>query len=138
MIHKAVIILKISKNIRGDGGVYYSQGEIVSMIINNDLRPFYNSREWRKLSKRVIKDGNYECYFCRKRGIVSTAVLTHHFNELKKRPDLAYSTTYVDEHGNTKLNLLPLCYECHEKTHKRGLYAEHKMPEHKFWQEEKW
>lgn len=116
----------------------YTQGEIVSMIIRNDLRPFYNSREWRKLSKRVIKDGNFECCLCRKQGKVSTAVLTHHFNELKNRPDLAYSLTFVDEHGETQKQLLPLCYDCHERIHKRGIYAEIKESDHKFWQEEKW
>lgn len=118
--------------------MFYSQGEIVSMVINNDTRPFYNSREWRKLSKRVIKDGNYECQYCKKAGKVKTAVLTHHFNELKLRPDLAYSRTYVDNNGNIKPQLIPLCYECHEKTHKRGLYAENKESDHGFWQEEKW
>ena len=116
----------------------YTQGEIVSMIIKNDTRPFYNSREWRKLSKRVIKDGNYECYLCRQSGKVSTAVLTHHFNELKLRPDLAYSRTFVDEHGNTRPQLIPLCYDCHEKIHKRGIYEEKPKSEHKFWQEERW
>lgn len=118
--------------------MFYSQGEIVSMVINNDTRPFYNSREWRKLSKRVIKDGNFECFMCRKRGVVSTAVLTHHWNELKKRPDLAYSRTYVDEHGDVKPQLIPLCHDCHEKIHKRGLYAEPQQSGQKFWQEEKW
>lgn len=118
--------------------MFYSQGEIVSMVVNGDTRPFYNSREWRKLSKRVIKNGNYECQLCKKKGKVSTAVLTHHWNELKKRPDLAYSLTYVDERGEIKQQLIPLCFDCHEKLHKRGLYAETQTPEHKFWQEEKW
>lgn len=117
----------------------YTVGEIASMIINNDTRPFYNSREWRKISKKVIREGNYECCLCRKQGKVSTAVLTHHFNELKNRPDLAYSMTYIDEHGETKPQLLPLCHDCHERIHKRGIYsdAEQKEPDG-YWQEEKW
>lgn len=116
----------------------YTQGEIVSMIINEDLKAFYNSREWRKLSKKVIKDGNYECAECRKMGKVTPAVLTHHINELKNRPDLAYSITYTDENGETKLQLIPLCHECHEKVHQRGAFAEDKEKDDHFWQEEKW
>lgn len=118
--------------------MYYTQGEIAAMIVSGDIRPFYNSREWRKLSKSVIKDGNYECQYCKKHGKVSTAILTHHFNELKARPDLAYSRTFVDEHGKSKPQLIPLCYDCHEKAHKRGSYAEIKSQNKGFWQEEKW
>lgn len=117
----------------------YSVGEIAAMVVNNDTSAFYNSREWRKLSKQVIKDGNSECLYCRKKGKVSEAVLTHHFNELKHRPDLAYSRTYVDEKGNTKPQLIPLCFDCHEMIHKRGKYAEFdEAKNNKFWQEEKW
>lgn len=118
--------------------MYYSQGEIVSMVISGDMRAFYNSREWRKLSKSVIKDAKGECLYCRRKGKVTAAVLTHHFNELKKRPDLAYSLTYVDEKGETRPQLIPLCYDCHEKAHKRGIYAEEKEEKKGFWQEEKW
>ena len=117
----------------------YTVGEIAAMVVNNDTSAFYNSREWRKLSKKVIKDGNSECLYCRKKGKVSAAVLTHHFNELKYRPDLAYSLTYVDEKGITRPQLIPLCHDCHEMTHKRGKYAElNEARENKFWQEEKW
>lgn len=116
----------------------YTQGEIVSMVINDDLKAFYNSRGWRKLSKKVIKDGNFECAECRKMGKVTEAVLTHHINELKKRPDLAYSITYTDENGETKLQLIPLCHECHERLHHRGQYAEEKEKDAGFWQEERW
>ena len=117
----------------------YSQAEIVSMVIRNDLKPFYNSREWRRLSKDIIRKGNGECSECRKIGKVSEAILTHHFNELKLRPDLAYSRTYLDEKGNARPNLIPLCHDCHERIHKRGIYAElDKKKENRFWQEERW
>ena len=117
----------------------YTQGEIASMIVEDDMRAFYNDRFWRKISKKVIKNGNYECAECRKLGKVTPAELTHHINELKKRPDLAYSITYTDENGEQKTQLVPLCRDCHERIHKRGIYAEAGEEQKKgFWQEEKW
>lgn len=117
----------------------FTQSDIVSMIIDQDLSDFYNSREWRKLSKKVIRDGNGECLECKKMGKVTEAVLTHHVNELKTRPDLAYSLTYTDEKGETRPQLIPLCHDCHERIHKRGSYFERAgKDDKKFWQEEKW
>lgn len=116
---------------------YYSEGEIASMVIAGDTSAFYNSRGWRKLSHEIIREGHNECLMCRRAGKYSPADLTHHFNELKKRPDLAYSRTFVDETGETRQQLIPLCSDCHERIHKRGKYAE--LNEKKgFWQEEKW
>jgi hypothetical protein len=72
-------------------------------------------------------------------GKATEAVLTHHVNELKKRPDLAYSLTYTDENGEVKPQLIPLCRDCHERIHKRGVYSENDGKTDKgFWQEEKW
>lgn len=116
----------------------YTQGEIAAMIIENDTRDFYNSWEWRKLSKKVIKSGNFECAECKKLGKVTPAVLTHHMNELKDRPDLAYCLTYTDENGEVKPQLVPLCHDCHERIHQRGIYAGESEKETHFWQEEKW
>ena len=115
----------------------YTTAEIISMISAGEIEKFYNSRDWRSLSHDVIADGKNECLYCKQAGKVSRAILTHHFNELKKRPDLAYSRTFVDVDGRTKPNLIPLCNDCHERVHKRGLYAELK-PKNRFFQEEKW
>ena len=117
----------------------FTQSEIASMIIDENLAAFYNSREWRKLSRRVIRNGNGECIECKKMGKVSQAVLTHHVNELKTRPDLAYSLTYTDDKGETRPQLIPHCHDCHERIHQRGAYCEHGgKDEKRFWQEEKW
>ena len=113
--------------------------EITAMAASGDMRDFYNSRAWRNLSHKVIKAGNGECCMCRQLGKVTAATLTHHVNELKARPDLAYSLTYVDEHGMEKPQLIPLCHDCHDKIHERGIYAvPDKAKENKFWQEELW
>jgi 5-methylcytosine-specific restriction protein A len=102
----------------------YTVAEITAMICKNDTSTFYNSWAWRKLSHDVIRENHNECYLCRKHGKVAAATLVHHVNELKLRPDLAYSRKYIDDHGKVQLQLMPLCFECHEKTHKRGAYQE--------------
>ena len=113
----------------------FTVAEIMEMIKADDLTPFYNSRAWRNLSKKVISENHNECCECRRKGKVSAATLTHHFNELKKRPELAYSRFYKDDKGKKHMQLMPLCNECHEKIHKRGLYKEVKE---KFTNEERW
>lgn len=116
----------------------YSASELILLISQGREKEFYNSKQWRKLSKQVIQEGKKECLYCRQQGKIKQAVLTHHFNELKLRPDLAYSRTYTDTDGKEKQNLIPLCYDCHERIHKRGQYQEFKRNENKFWQEERW
>lgn len=114
----------------------YTTAEIAAMIVADNLAPFYNSRAWRRLSHDVILKNNNECYLCRKAGKVIPAEITHHVNELKQRPDLAYSREYIDKEGKVQKNLLPLCWHCHEKIHHRGLYAE--PSKQKFSTPERW
>lgn len=105
------------------------------MILQDDVSEFYNSYAWRKLSKQVIKEHHNECYLCKQNHIIRSAVLVHHFNELKKRPDLAYSRTYIDENGKIRIQLMPLCFDCHESIHHRGTHYESKD---KFTTPERW
>jgi len=79
---------------------------------------FYKSRKWRNLALSVIKEHHGECYICRQNGKYSKAVLVHHVRPLKEFPNLAYSRT--DELGN--IQLMPLCFDCHERLHQRGKY----------------
>ena len=116
----------------------YSTAEIITLISAGQIQKFYTSRQWRALSHEVISEGKNECLYCKQNGRYSRAVLTHHLNELKLRPDLAYSKTFIDSDGKIKQNLIPLCNDCHEKTHKRGAYTEIKNDPKKFWQEERW
>lgn len=101
----------------------FTIAEILEMVRKNDMRKFYNSWDWRKLSHAVIAENHNECYLCQRRGRVTPATITHHVNELKKRPDLAYSRTYTDEHGKVQKQLMPLCWQCHEEIHERGQFA---------------
>lgn len=125
VLNETVVLCYV--NIRGEkvmAAKRFTTAEITAMIVRGDLSSFYNSRAWRHLSHDVIRKHNNECYLCRKIGKVSIAIITHHVQELKKRPDLAYS---ID-------NLIPLCFECHESIHQRGLYAVSK----KFENPERW
>lgn len=103
--------------------MHYTVGEILEMVQKNDLRAFYNHWEWRKLSKQIIEENHNECWLCKQKGRVSRAVLTHHVNPLKNRPDLAYSRTYTDDKGRLQKQLIPLCWLCHERIHERGEFG---------------
>ena len=97
----------------------YTAIQLKQLIRTGDLKDFYNSREWRRLSRSVIKEYHGECYRCRQNKRYTKAVLVHHVKPLRDFPELAYSRTY-----NGSIQLMPLCHDCHEREHKRGIYAE--------------
>jgi len=97
--------------------------QIKYLIAINRLDLFYNDYDWRKLSKEIIADNHNECMMCADNHKVSTAVLVHHVQHLKEHPELAYSRYYIDAKGR-HIQLMPLCHDCHEKIHKRGIYSE--------------
>lgn len=110
--------------------------QIKHMINTDSLHAFYNSRSWRRLSHEIMRTQHNECQACKERGKYSRAVVVHHVNYIRKRPDLAYSRTYVDCEGNEHKQLIALCHDCHEKIHERGAYK--KINKNKFVNEEKW
>lgn len=75
-------------------------------------KKFYNSSLWRVTREKVLKRDNYECVWCREKGLTTTTNLEidHHIIEL--------------EHGTEKdavdlNNLKTLCKSCHNLRHKR-------------------
>lgn len=80
---------------------------------------FYNCAPWKKLKAEVLEEQHYECQECLKLGILTKADTVHHINYLKNRPDLALSKTYIDKDGKKKMNLEAICFDCHNKVHKR-------------------
>lgn len=80
---------------------------------------FYKCDEWRELRAEVLEEAHNECQYCVKKGIYTKAVHVHHVNEVRKRPDLALSKYYRDEHGKMKRNLVALCHNCHDIEHDR-------------------
>lgn len=103
------------------------------MIKSNDMSKFYNDRYWRNLSHTIIAEHNNECYICKQKKKYSRAVIVHHVSHLKKRPDLAYSRTFRDSDGE-HIQLMPLCFDCHEAIHERGIYTKTK----RFTNTERW
>lgn len=107
--------------------------QIRKMIEAGYVFDFYNDRYWRKLSKKIIRENHGECQLCRAEHRLTRATLVHHVLHLKDRPDLAYSRTYTDDTGE-HMQLMPLCHDCHERIHERGIYAKRSG----YINEEKW
>lgn len=114
----------------------YTVQQIKHMINTDSLHTFYNDRSWRRLSHEVMRAQHNECQMCKSYGRYSKADVVHHVNYVRKRPDLAYSVTYIDSEGKERKQLVALCHNCHEKVHERGAYK--KKNKNKFDNEEKW
>jgi 5-methylcytosine-specific restriction endonuclease McrA len=91
--------------------------EIRALIAGGDVSPFYNDRQWRRLSHDVRQEQHNECQYCKARGIYTPARHVHHVRHLRDAPELAYSRFFVDEAGRTQRQLVACCWECHEAQH---------------------
>ena len=111
----------------------YTAEEIRALIQRDELEAFYNSKYWRGLSAEIIKENHGECAMCKAVKKLTPATLVHHVKHLRDYPELAYERTCTDETGE-HIQLMPLCHDCHERAHKRGIYAEPAG----FTNEEKW
>lgn len=109
---------------------------INQLIVEDKLYKFYKSHEWRQLSETVMKENNYECQNCKKRGFHTPARSVHHVQWVRRHPRLALSRTY-EYKGVTYNNLIPLCEDCHNKEHEKGKGLT-KRNENKFMNEERW
>lgn len=83
------------------------------------LYKFYKTDEWKGLRADILAEQHNECELCRARGEYSRASVVHHVIEVKDRPDLALSRTYIDSQGRVCVQLMALCFDCHNKVHKR-------------------
>lgn len=90
---------------------------IERLISEDRIVEFYQTDEWKELRQSVLEDCFYECQECLKRGRYTKADCVHHVNEVRKRPDLALSRYYTDEHGKRQKQLMPLCNACHSIVH---------------------
>lgn len=111
---------------------------IHDLIAQDKLYKFYKSREWLELRDEVLSDSHYECQHCLQRGIYTRAVMVHHVNEVRKRPDMALTKTYIDKAGQEQKNLVPLCFACHEAEHDRFETIRAEQGKEKFSNEERW
>lgn len=119
---------------------------IEQLIEDDELWRFYKTKEWRVLKEKILKENNYECAECKRRGKITrydvkpdgtkTLISTvHHVQFVRKHPELALSRTYWYK-GKQYDNLIPVCKSCHNNLHpeKRKKYDK----ENHFTNEERW
>lgn len=85
------------------------------LIAKNDLSPFYLSKEFRKISKEVLKEQK-ECQICKANHRHGPAEIAHHLFYVKKYPELALSI-YTP---SGERNIIAVCQSCHNKIHFGG------------------
>ena len=73
---------------------------------------FYSWPEWRRLRPDVLTLDNCECQECKRRGRYAQAVIVHHVQHLRDRPDLALSI-----YDGDRRQLESVCKRCHEALH---------------------
>ena len=104
-------------------------GRWVRQLIDEDrLHEFYVSAAWLNLRDKVLAEYKHECQNCKRKGKYVKAVIVHHVKHLRDFPELALSKTYIGRDGKERMQLKPVCRECHE-------YVEH--PERLRWNKKK-
>ncbi len=73
---------------------------------------FYDWAEWRTLRRQVLKLDNCECQECKRRGKYSRAVIVHHVQHLRDKPELALSV-----YDGERRQLEAVCKSCHDELH---------------------
>ena len=86
---------------------------ITYLLQTGQIEEFYNSKEWKKLKKEVLKEQKYECQYCKEKGKYSRATTVHHQFYVRYYPQLALSKTNAEG----KQNLVAVCHKCHNDVH---------------------
>ena len=95
--------------------VMFTTDQIRQLIADDRLDQFYKEWYWRTLALRIIREHHKECQMCKAEHKLTRATLV----------ELAYEPS----------NLMPLCHDCHERIHERGIYARERQ---RYTNEEKW
>lgn len=69
----------------------------------------YDTPKWKKKRHRINRDSGYMCELCLRKGIRASAEAVHHIVPLECSDTLKLKD----------YNLISLCWQCHEKMHKR-------------------
>lgn len=76
---------------------------------------FYDSAEWRRVRRDVIRHCRGLCQVCLAYGIHHRAVIVHHVWHLDQYPQFGLCEFVPDPvTGERRRNLLPVCKTCHE------------------------
>lgn len=109
---------------------------VKSCIRENRVHDFYVWSEWLKVREQVLMLDHHECQMCKKQGRYSPAVLVHHVNHVRDRPELALEVFTQDVViGKQYRQLISLCKRCHEEQHPESLKRRKKR---RFWTAERW
>lgn len=88
--------------------------QLQGMVQNGTSDLFYRWPEWERTRAAVLSLDHHECQLCKTRHRYRKAVIVHHVQHLKDRPDLALSITDPDTGSR---QLISLCRACHELQH---------------------
>lgn len=106
------------------------------LIRTDNILEFYHSNYWQRKRKEVLVFDHYECQDCKEKGLLTKAILVHHVNEVKVRPELALSLYFMNNKGMQERNLISLCFNCHELRHNRCFKVKNNIE--KFHNDEWW
>lgn len=119
------LYLKINKDVIEKVG----DSLLLSVLTKEDRDRFYNSYTWRKLRLEILKRDNFECQWCKRKGIVTTkddtTLIVDHIKELETHPKLALDPN----------NLRTLCFFHHELRHDRIYKGKKKKNK---WEDDEW
>lgn len=92
--------------------------KLQALIDGGNVDSFYHWGAWERLRDEVLRLDNYECQLCKARGKHRRAVVVHHVQHVRERPDLALS---VWDEASGERQLVSVCKECHEMLHPEAL-----------------
>ena len=76
---------------------------------------FYDSRAWRRVRIRVLREDNNECQIHKAQHKHRRAEIVHHIYHLDKYPQYGLMKFIRDPiTGEERRNLISVCRECHE------------------------
>lgn len=110
----------------------YTIEQIKKLIREGNKKKFYDDKDWKKLSKRILERDNNECQECKKEGKVTIKehnkkLDIHHKKELEQYPELAYCEE----------NLETVCVHHHNVLDNKNPFK-NKIIKKKFVNEERW
>lgn len=105
--------------------------DLMQLIAAGKAERFYDWPEWESVREIVFRMDHFECQRCKARGRYRKAVLVHHVQHLKNRPDLALSIWDGDQR-----QLVSLCRPCHEEVHPERRWR--KITKREYITQERW
>ena len=85
------------------------------------IKKFYASKEWRQLRDILIVERKMTCQKCGKHFIDTSQLIGHHIIELNE------DNVYNADISLNKDNIEVICYDCHNKEHRRFGYNQHNV-----------